>query len=125
MEFPLKASSLRLKADWHYERSGERQHYVVQAWVGNQLGGRAHGWFQSGAQFVLEKIEINSPHRSKGYGTILIEELRAKARQKGCTELVFRGVRANNRRAIKLYRSLGASPASTSKGLCEYVISPP
>jgi GNAT superfamily N-acetyltransferase len=121
-EFPLKASPLHLKADWHYERSGERQHYVVQAWVKNRLGGRAHGWFQPGSQFVLEKIEITRPHRSKGYGTVVLEELRAKARQCGCSELVFQGVRADNSGAIKLYKSLGASPVPTSGNLCDFVI---
>jgi GNAT superfamily N-acetyltransferase len=123
--FPLKTGSFRLKADWHYEKSGERQHYVIEAWIENELGGRAHGWFQPGSRFVLEKIEMTRPHRSKGYGTFLIQELRAKARENGCVELVIQGVRATNRRAIKLYTSLGASSVVTSDDLREFVISPP
>lgn len=122
---PLKTGLLRLKADWHYARDAERQHYVVEAWIGNELGGRAHGWFQPGSQFVLQKIEVTRPHRSKGYGTFLIEELRAKARENGCIELAIQDVRSSNRRAIKLYRSLGARSVSISEGLFEFVIAPP
>jgi len=120
--FPLIASSLQLKADWHYGRSGERHHYVIQAWVKNRLGGRAHGWFQPGSRFVLAKIEITRSHRSKGYGTVVLEELRAKARQCGCSELVFQGVRADNSGAIKLYTSFGAKPVPTSGNLCDFVV---
>ena len=121
----LKKGLLQLKANWHYERSEERRHYVIEAWVENELGGRAHGWFEPGARFVLEKIEMTRPHRSKGYGTFLIEQLRTKAREHGCAELVIQGVLATNRRAIKLYTSLGANCVPTSEELRECVIAPP
>ena len=125
LEPPLKPTPLRLKSNWHYEVTANRQHYVVEAWVGNERGGRAHGWFEPGARFVLEKIEMTRPHRSKGYGTFLIEELRAKARENGCTELVIQGVVATNRRAIRLYESLGATGTPASEELRAFVFSPP
>lgn len=122
---PLKSSQLQLKADWRYEESERRQHYLIEAWIDGQCAGRAHGWFEPGAQFVLEKIELDRSQRSRGYGTAVIEQLRAKAREKQCTELVFKGVRAANRRAIKLYESMGAVPVRTSDTLYSFVLSPP
>lgn len=124
-EFPLKASPLQFTADWHYERSGRRQHYLIEAHVDDEFVGRAHGWFEPGSRFVLEKIEMTPRHRSKGYGTALIGELRAKAREKDCSELVFQGVRSANRGAIKLYRSMGAHAVPRPGDLYEFVISPP
>lgn len=118
-------SELHLSANWRYEESGERQHYVIEAWLGGQRRGRAHGWFENGRRFVLEKIEMDRSQRSKGYGTAVIEQLRAKAREKGCQEFVIQGVRSANRRAIKLYESLGAKPLQTDAGVYTYVISPP
>lgn len=91
----------------------------------SQLAGRAHGWFEPGRQFVLEKIEMDRSQRSKGYGSAVIEQLRLKARQKGCRELVFKSVRTANTRAIKLYESLGAVPVQTSDQLSAFVLSPP
>jgi ribosomal protein S18 acetylase RimI-like enzyme len=74
---------------------------------------------------VVVKIELDKAHRSRGYGSAVIRQLRAKAREKGCRELVFQGVRAANRRAIKLYESLGAVAVRTSGLLCDYVVAPP
>ena len=122
---PLNASVLQLKADWHYEASGQRQHYVIEAWLDGRLAGRAYGWFEPGADFVLEKIEIDSAQRSRGHGTAVIERLRAKARETGCRDFVIKGVRAANIRAIRLYESMGARPVRTSDTLISFVISPP
>lgn len=118
-------NQLHLNANWRYEESGRRQHYVIEAWLGGQRSGRAHGWFEEGRQFVLEKIEMDRSQRSRGYGTAMIEQLRAKAREKRCEAFVIQGVRAANRRAIKLYESLGAKAQQSDSGLCAYVISPP
>lgn len=98
---------------------------MIEAWVDAELAGRAHGWLEPGGQFVVVKIELDRAHRSRGYGSAVIERLRAKAREKGCRELVFQGVRAANRRAIKLYESLGAVAVRTSDQLYAFVIAPP
>ncbi|WP_183960924.1 GNAT family N-acetyltransferase [Chiayiivirga flava] len=121
----LKPQALTLRADWHYETSDHRRHYVIRALVDNRIAGRAHGWFEPGRQFVLEKIEMHRSQRSRGYGSALIEQLRHKAREKGCRELVFRSVRDSNTRAIKLYASLGARPVRTSEHMCAFVLTPP
>lgn len=121
----VKPSPLHLKANWQYEQSGARQHYLIEAWLDGQRAGRAYGWFEPGGRFVLEKIELDRAHRSKGYGTAVIELLRAKARERGCTEFVIQGVRVANRRAIRLYESLGAVPQPTSSQLVSFVIAPP
>lgn len=98
---------------------------MIEAWVDGKRCGRAYGWFVSGGPLVLEKIEMDRAKRSRGYGSALIEQLRLKAREKGCTELVFKGVRGSNVRAIRLYESLGAVPRQTSDELYSYVLSPP
>lgn len=98
---------------------------MLEGFVEQTFAGRAYGWFESDGRFVLEKIEVTHSHRSKGYGTLLIEALRAKARDIGCTELVIQGVRSGNRGAIKLYKALGASALPASDGLCDFVFSPP
>lgn len=116
---------LHLDADWEYEQDGDRQHYVVKALIDRKLVGRAHGWFEPGARFVLDKIEMAHGHRSKGHGTAVIEMLRAKARAAGCTEFVLQSVQVSNRRAIKLYESMGAVAGVAVDGLGEYVIAPP
>ena len=97
----------------------------MEAWIGDELVGRAHGWFEPGGQFVVVKIELDRAHRSRGYGSAVIEQLRAKAREKDCRELVFQGVRAANKRAIKLYESLGAVAVPTSDQLRSFVLAPP
>lgn len=116
---------LRLKANWSYGQHGARQHYTIQAWLGKELAGRAHGWFEPGGRFLLEKVEMERRHRSKGYGSAVIEALRAKARECGCTEFVFGGVREANLLAIKLYESMGACARPKSDGLLDFVIAPP
>lgn len=121
----LNDPALRLEADWHLDADGPRCHYVVEAWLGRARIGRAYGWFEPGAEFVLEKIEVNAARRSKGYGTSIIECLRAKARECGCQRLVIGGVRADNRGAIRLYEALGAVPLARASTLRTYVISPP
>jgi ribosomal protein S18 acetylase RimI-like enzyme len=125
LEPKTNPNPLELRADWHYEQDGPQQHYVVEAWVDDELAGRAHGWLEAGGRFVIVKIELDRAHRSQGYGSALIELLRAKAREKNCRELVFQGVRAANRRAIKLYESLGAVAQRTSDDLYAFVIAPP
>lgn len=124
-EPPLKNEPLELRSDWHYEESGQRQHYLIEARVDGRVRGRAHGWFEPGGQFVLEKIEMEPAQRSRGHGSALIARLREKAREKDCTQLVFKGVRATNRGAIRLYESMGAVPVRTSDTLLDYVIAPP
>lgn len=109
-------------ADWHYEQHGARRHYVIEAFIRDERIGRAYGWFQPGARFVIDKIEMDKAHRSKGYGTTLIGELRAKACECGCSELVFAGVRSANRGAMRLYKSLGASAVPASGDLYDFVI---
>ena len=121
----MKANQLQLKTDWRFEESEQRRHYVVEPWLAGRRVGRAHGWFEPGASFVLEKIEIDSRQRSRGYGSMVIERLRKKARDKGCLELVVNNVRSSNHRAISLYEAMGAKAVPTSADLCAYVISPP
>ncbi|TCZ78545.1 N-acetyltransferase [Lysobacter sp. N42] len=121
----MKSKPLQVSASWRYEESGERQHYLIEIWLGGHRAGRAHGWFERRGPFVLEKIELERAQRSKGYGSAVIEQLRAKAREKECPEFIIRGARANNLRAIKLYESLGARPVETALRLFDFVISPP
>lgn len=121
----MKTSHLQLKADWRFEESEQRRHYLVEPWLDGRRVGRAHGWFEPGGQFVLEKIEIDSRQRSRGYGSTVIEQLRQKARDKGCRELVINNVRASNHRAISLYEAMGAKAGPVSEALCAFVISPP
>ncbi len=87
--------------------------------------GRAHGWFEPTSDFVIDKIEMSSRHRSRGYGSQLIDELRRKARSVDCKDFVFRGVLPSNVRAIGLYESLGASAVKVSSNMYDFVISPP
>lgn len=124
-EARLKRGTLELRADWQYEDAGDRQHYLVEAWVDGARAGRAHGWYEPGGRFVLEKIELERAQRSRGYGSAVIEQLRRKARAEGCVELVFQGVRNANRGAIRLYESLGAVATPPSDGLRDYILSPP
>ena len=121
----LKTKQLHLEADWRFEESGQRRHYVIEALVDGKFAGRAYGWFEPGERFVLEKIEVDRPHRSKGYGTQVIEQLRTKAREKGCREFVIQNVRASNSGAIRLYESMGAQAVPSSAHLLSFVIAPP
>lgn len=121
----MKAKQLHLKTDWRFEQSEQRRHYVVEPWLDGCRVGRAHGWFEPGERFVLEKIEIDSKQRSRGYGTTVIEKLRQKARDKGCRELVISNVRSCNHRAIALYEAIGAKAVPTSESHYAFVISPP
>lgn len=116
---------LTLKADWNYAVSGNRRHYLVKAIHRNRVIGRAHGWFSPNSLFVLQKIELSSRHRSNGYGTSIIEELREKARNQGCSSFVFSDVQRKNVRAIRLYESLSATPTTGSAESCEFVLTPP
>lgn len=124
-EPPLKPDALELKANWRYEEDGARWHYLVEARVARRRCGRAYGWYEPGGRFVLEKIELDPAQRSRGYGSSLIETLRAKARELGCSELVFQGVMASNAGAIRLYESLGATAVPTAEGMFAFVLSPP
>ena len=121
----MKASPLQWKTDWRFEESEQRRHYVIEPWLDGRRVGRAHGWFEPGESFVLEKIEIDSRQRSRGYGSTVIEQLRQKARDKGCRELVINNVRSSNFRAIALYEAMGAKAVPLSASLCAFVISPP
>lgn len=98
---------------------------MLEPWLAGERVGRAYGWFEPGGSFVLEKIEVDRAQRSKGYGSAVLAQLRAKARERGCREFVIKGVRTTNRRAIALYESLGAVPGPASAGLVTYVIAPP
>lgn len=114
-----------LQPDWRYGLSGSRQHYLIEALLDGRVIGRAFGWYERSGQFVLEKIELDPAHRSKGYGTRVLEQLRAQARKEQCTELLIKGVRTDNQGAIRLYASLGAVRVPASAGLYCFVISPP
>lgn len=121
----MKVKHLELKADWRFEESEQRRHYVIEPWLDGRRVGRAHGWFEPLGSFVLEKIEIDPKQRSRGYGSAVIEQLRQKARDKECRELVIKNVRSTNRRAISLYEAMGAKALPTSESLWAFVISPP
>jgi ribosomal protein S18 acetylase RimI-like enzyme len=121
----LKSETLELKPDWHFERDGQRQHYTIQAWQQGQMVGRAHGWFEPDSAFVIDKIEIDRRHRSRGYGSTLISALRSKARALRCKEFVFSRVMPDNVRAIGLYQSLGAKAFETTTHAFDYRLSPP
>lgn len=56
---------------------------------------------------------------------MVIEQLRQKARDKGCRELVINNVRSSNHRAISLYEAMGANAVPLSGSLYAFVISPP
>lgn len=116
---------LTLRTDWQYDVVGPRQHYLVEACISSAVVGRAHGWFEAGGDFVVEKIEIEPSHRSLGYGRHVIDRLRAHARECGCRTFVFKGVRVENEGAIRLYESLGAVRGAVAKGLVSYSLSPP
>lgn len=117
--------SLDITAEWNYGIDGLRHHYLVEARLGLEICGRAHGWFENGGRFVLEKIEIDPAERGRGYGSAVIELMRMKAREEQCSELVFKGVRTANEGAIRLYRALGAQGVPASDGLLDFVLSPP
>ena len=121
----MKANDLQMKTDWRFEESEQRRHYVIEPWLDGRRVGRAHGWFEPGESFVLEKIEIDSRQRSRGYGSTVIEQLRQKAREKACRELVINNVRSSNHRAIALYEAMGAKAVPLSASLCAFVITPP
>ncbi|MBP6534000.1 MAG: GNAT family N-acetyltransferase [Arenimonas sp.] len=121
----LKSTTLDLKPDWHFERDGQRQHYTIQAWQQGQMVGRAHGWFEPDSAFVIDKIEIDRRHRSRGYGSEMISALRSKARSVRCTEFVFSRVMPDNVRAIGLYQSLGAKAIETTTHAFDFRLSPP
>ena len=121
----LQAEPVELRPDWLYEKSGQRQHYTIQALQGGRVIGRAHGSFELNADFVVDKIEMLPQHRSRGYGSLLIIELRLKARSLSCTDFIFRGVLSSNVRAIGLYESLGALAVHAVDDLYDFVISPP
>lgn len=121
----MTAARLHLEPDWRLEENGPRQYYLVEALLDGRRAGLAHGWFEPAGAFVLEKIEIDPPERSKGHGRALLGLLRAKAREQGCREFVIKGVRAANHGAIRLYESLGAVAGPASDDLRSFVISPP
>ena len=123
---PITADALlELDTNWHYAQSDGRQHYLLKAKHGRRVIGRAHGWFAPNASFVLEKIELDQRHRSKGFGTSMIACLRAQARHQHCTRFVFAGVMRNNAGAIRLYESMDAVVNILSDERCEYILSPP
>lgn len=122
------SSTLRLRADWDYDCAGGRRHYLLRAFDKGRVVGIAHGWYASGSSFVLQKIEFNPSHRSRGHGSWLIEVMRHQARRHGCRDFVFAGVRQDNVGAIRLYESLNAQPCvgdGDASGVCEFVITPP
>ncbi len=125
MSNALLAEPVDLRPDWSYETSGRRQHYTIQALQEGRVIGRAHGSFEPNSDFVIDKIEMLSKHRSRGYGTLMIDEMRRKARALRCTDFVFRGVMSSNVRAIGLYESMGALPVHAVDDLYDFVISPP
>jgi len=125
VELRLNVPSLRLKANWNYDAFGNRQYYTLQAFVGRERVAHAHGWFETAGRFAVEKIETSPRHRSLGYGSTMVEAMRVHARECGCLEFAFQGVRRENLRAIRLYESLGARTAPGAGDLLDFVIAPP
>ena len=121
----LPADALKLDARWDYAVADGRNHYLVKAKLGRQIIGRAHGWYTPGAEFVLEKIELDARHRSKGFGTEIIDYLRAHARTQQCTHFVFAGVMRANAGAIRLYESMQAVAGPLKDDGRAYTITPP
>lgn len=115
---------LTCRVDWEYEVVGARHHYLLEAVLADAVIGRAYGRFEAGGAFIVEKIEVDPPYRSLGYGRHVIETLRHKARDCACTEFVFKGVRVENHGAIRLYESLGAAARPQAHGLVSFVLAP-
>lgn len=116
---------LKLDANWNYEQSDSRHHYLLKAKLGRHVIGRAHGWFSPSDSFVLEKIELDPRHRSQGFGTVMIEALREQARAQNCLHFIFAGVMRENSGAIRLYESMGAVAGPFEHGSCALVLTPP
>lgn len=116
---------LKLKADWQYDTSPGRSHYLVKAVERGKVIGRAHGWYAAGEDFVVEKIELDPPHRGKGHGAAMIEALRVQARSQRCARFVFAGVMRSNEGAARLYRALGAEAGPYVHDSCDFLIAPP
>ena len=62
----------------------------------------------------IVSIAISEPHRSKGIGSVLIEEAKKALKQKNCSE-IFLEVRTSNKNGIELYERLGFKILTTLK----------
>ncbi len=93
--------------------------------LGEKKIGEATCYFQPGKPFTVETVKIDPTHRSKGYGSQMIEALRSEARKNSCTVFVFHGVDDKNHKAVALYKRLGAVAGSATAGKTDYEISPP
>ena len=97
----------------------------LHAHIGTEKVGEATCYFEPGKPFTIETIKVCSQHRSRGYGSKMIDFLRMEARKSSCTKFVFHGVDDNNHKAIALYDRLGATKGISRSGKTDYEISPP
>ena len=59
-----------------------------------------------GPELHLASLAIAAPHRRRGWGGLLLRQVLAEARRRGCARCRLE-VRASNRAATRLYRSAG------------------
>lgn len=108
------SDAFSLKLAWSVSAATEG--FSLDAYLGNQAIGKAHGTYEAGKEYRLTKIDVFAPHKGKGYGTIMIYTLIGAAKTKKCTKFIFEGVSDTNVDAVRLYTKHGAR-ASTPK-LC-------
>jgi GNAT superfamily N-acetyltransferase len=77
---------------WPPKGDPNPNHFVATAFLGKTKIGEAHGNFQKNGPFTVDRLDIFGDHRGKEYGSYVIEELRAKARRRKCSEFCFTGV---------------------------------
>lgn len=106
---------LSLKLAWTVSVAVEG--FLLDAYLGDQAIGQAHGTYEAGKEFRLTKIDVFAQHKGMGLGTIMIYTLIGAAKTKKCTKFIFEGVSDTNFNAVRLYMKHGAQ-ASKPK-LCE------
>lgn len=79
--------------------------FCLSGFIGQTKIAQATGDYQTERDFRLVKIDVYDGYRSKGYGSIMIEQLISVANQKNCSHFVFVGVSVTNTRAANLYKS--------------------
>jgi GNAT superfamily N-acetyltransferase len=77
--------------------------FCLSAQVGETKIGQATGDYQDGEVLRIVKLDVYAGYRNKGYGSKLIEQLIAEAKQKKCSYIVFAGVSVDNKPATNLY----------------------
>lgn len=106
-------------AEWHAAQAVERyfpdrrplagQHFYAAELAGEVIGSLWLAEQSRGGpeqQAWVYDVQIDPPHRGKGYGRALMEAAERQAREYGCTSLGL-NVFGGNEVAIKLYESLG------------------